>query len=105
MHVLLFSYTDVSDDNTTLSFSPAVEFEHISISQVVDGILVETRGEVGLLTHNVKIRGSVHEDWVEEVEACPDEFDTSKMQFKTFIDFDEVDSIWFIKLHIDCSGL
>ncbi|XP_071488092.1 fibrocystin-L-like [Diadema antillarum] len=75
--------TDVSNDNMTISFTPAAEYEHISISQVVDGVLLETRGEVGLLTHNVKIRGSVHEDWVEEVEACPDEFDTNQFATQT----------------------
>ncbi|XP_041477252.1 fibrocystin-L-like [Lytechinus variegatus] len=70
--------TGFSNDNMTIEFTPAVEFDHISVSQVIDGVLVETRGEVGLLTHNVKIRGSVHEEWVEEVEACPDEFDTKR---------------------------
>lgn len=75
---IYFSVPGFSNDNMTIEFTPAVEYEHISISQVIDGILVETRGEVGLLTHNVKIRGSVHEEWLEEVEACPDEFDTSK---------------------------
>ncbi|XP_054766411.2 fibrocystin-L-like [Lytechinus pictus] len=75
--------TGFSNDNMTIEFTPAVEFDHISVSQVIDGVLVETRGEVGLLTHNVKIRGSVHEEWVEEVEACPDEFDTNQFATQT----------------------
>lgn len=34
------------------------------------------RAEVGLLTHNVVVRGSVNHQWSETIEACPAGFDT-----------------------------
>ena len=47
--------------------------------QTIDGVTLETRAEVGLLTRNVVVRGSVQEEWVEEIEACLEEFDTSNV--------------------------
>ena len=70
--------SDVSADGTVLTFEPALVYEHLGISQTIEGVNLEMRAEVGLLTHNVKFRGSVHEEWTETIEACPEEFDTSK---------------------------
>ncbi len=62
----------------TLTFDPAVEYDHISVMQTIDGVVLETRAEVGLLTRNVVVRGSVQDEWTETIEACEEEFDTSK---------------------------
>lgn len=36
---------------------------------------VELRGEVGLLSHNVKFRGFDNPTWHVDIPACPDDFD------------------------------
>ncbi len=70
--------SDISSDGQTLTFEPPVQYDHISVVQTVDGVTLETKAEVGLLTRNVVVRGSVQEEWLEEIEACAEEFDTSK---------------------------
>ncbi|XP_071828580.1 fibrocystin-L-like isoform X3 [Apostichopus japonicus] len=75
--------TDISDDNTTLTFTPAVVYKHISLVQTIDGVTLETRAEVGMLTRNVKFRGSVHDEWTETIEACDAEFDTNQFATQT----------------------
>ena len=64
-----------------MTFDPPVQYSHKSIVQTIDGVTLETRAEVGLLTRNVVVRGSVQEEWVEEIEACLEEFDTSNVYF------------------------
>ncbi|XP_071793632.1 fibrocystin-L-like isoform X1 [Asterias amurensis] len=75
--------TDVSADGTVLTFEPALVYEHLGISQTIEGVNLEMRAEVGLLTHNVKFRGSVQEEWTETIEACPEEFDTNQFATQT----------------------
>ena len=74
----LLILSDISNDGMTLTFEPAVEYDHISVMQTIDGVVLETRAEVGLLTRNVVVRGSVQDEWTETIEACEEEFDTSK---------------------------
>ena len=74
----------VSNGNKTLQITPAIRYKHISIVQTFNGIhTVETRAEVGLLTRNVRVRGSVHAMWTETIEACPDEFRPGQFQTQT----------------------
>ena len=61
-----------------LTIDPPIKYKHISIVQDIEGVVLETRAEVGLLTHNVVVRGNVNEDWTEEIEACEQPFDTGK---------------------------
>ena len=66
----------VSPDQMTLTLAEALEFGHLGETQTFEGgITLETRAEVGLLTHNVVVRGSNLKDWNDEVEACPAGFD------------------------------
>ncbi|XP_072027284.1 LOW QUALITY PROTEIN: fibrocystin-L-like [Amphiura filiformis] len=75
--------TGVSADGMTLTFEPAVEYEHISVLQTIDGVTLETRAEVGLLTRNVVVRGSVHSEWTDTIEACEAEFNTNQFVTQT----------------------
>lgn len=76
--------TGVSNGNKTLQITPALRYKHISIVQTFDGIhRVETRAEVGLLTRNVRVRGSVHSEWTEKIEPCPEEFAPGQFQTQT----------------------
>ena len=40
------------------------------------GSALEARAEVGLLAHNVVVRGSDNDEWHDEIEECPEGFDT-----------------------------
>lgn len=76
--------TAVLNDNYTLQVSPPLKYKHISIVQTFDGFhVVETRAEVGLLTRNVRVRGSVHSQWTETIEACKKEFQPGQFQTQT----------------------
>ena len=68
-------------DGTTLTLDKALDHQHVSISQELGGRTVETRGEVGLLTRNVKVVGSQNKDFVTTIPACPRKFDSG--QFAT----------------------
>ncbi|XP_071944841.1 fibrocystin-L-like [Antedon mediterranea] len=65
---------DVSSDGLTLEVEPALKFEHISIEQILNGVFLSTKAEVGLLTHNVVVRGSVQDEWTKNIQACKDDF-------------------------------
>ena len=47
------------------------------------GYTLEMRAEVGLLSRNVKVIGSRDQQWSDEIEACPDGFDTGKALCRT----------------------
>ena len=73
----------VMEDGTVLIVDPALEYEHISVQQNIEGRMVDTSAEVGYLTRNVVVRGSVNEEFVSEVSACPEEFRTGQFQLQT----------------------
>ena len=77
--------TAVLNANKTLQVTPPLRYKHISIVQYFDGVQhrVETRAEVGLLTRNVRVRGSVHAMWNDKIEACPKEFAPGQFQTQT----------------------
>ena len=60
-------------------FSEGLDYAHlgetIDIGLGMDpGKALEARAEVGLLTHNVVVRGSDNKQWHDTIEACPDGF-------------------------------
>ena len=62
----------------TLTLDSALEASHLGVQETFDNTLVEMRGEVGLLTHNVVVRGNRDPAWTEFIEACPKGFNTGK---------------------------
>ena len=69
-----------------MGIEPALRFKHVSISQTIAGREIETRGEVGLLTRNVRIQGSEHDEWNGTITACPAEFDPDQFATQTCFD-------------------
>ena len=51
-------------------------FRHLVVDTTVQGHAIQMIGEVGLLSRNIKFRGNNNPLWHEEIEACPDGFDT-----------------------------
>ena len=70
-----FNITSVSNDGRTIGITPSVKYRHISLLQTIAGKQIETRAEVGLLTRNVVVEGSEHDEWSEKIPECPEDFD------------------------------
>ena len=64
----------VSADGTVVTLTTPLKFEHLSIMQTFGSHDIETRAEVGLLSRNIKIKGSVNEQFVTEIPACEKPF-------------------------------
>ena len=64
----------VSADGTMLTLTKPLKAQHLSISQTFGSHEVETRGEVGLLSRNIKIKGAVNQQFVTEIPACEKPF-------------------------------
>lgn len=75
--------TAISEDKMNLTLDSALEADHLGTEETFDGTLVEFRAEVGLLTHNVVVRGSRQQQWEDEIEACPAGFDTGTVKLLT----------------------
>ena len=70
----------ISSDKLTLTLTEALKHEHLGVSQTFsNGLKVDFRGEVGLLTRNVVVRGSRNIQFADKIEACPDGFNTGKL--------------------------
>ena len=65
-----------SSDNMTLTLTSALEATHVGVSESFDGKQLEFRAEVGLLTHNVVVRGDSNPQWEDEIQACEKGFNT-----------------------------
>lgn len=71
------NYIDaISADGRTITLRTPLKYLHISIEQTFGGKVVETRGEVALLTRNVLVRGTMNEQFVEVLPACEEEFNS-----------------------------
>ena len=64
----------ISEDGYTITLTEPLKYRHISIEQTFDDKVVETRGEVGLLTRNILIKGTINEQFTEVLPACDQEF-------------------------------
>jgi len=75
--------TGISNGGKTIAFKPALKYKHVAITQTIEGRIIETAAEIGLLSRNVVVRGSFHDEWDREIEACPKEFDPDQFQAQT----------------------
>lgn len=54
----------------------ALQYKHVAVTETFGSTSVELRGEVGLLSHNVKVRGSSDDQWSDKIPKCEEGFDT-----------------------------
>ncbi|XP_078395885.1 PKHD1 like 1, tandem duplicate 1 [Cetorhinus maximus] len=74
----------VSADGRTLTLTEPLSYRHLGVSYPLPGgIVFEARAEVGLLTRNIVVRGSNHLEWSDQIEPCPDGFDTGEFATQT----------------------
>ena len=68
----------VSSDGLTVTLTEALDYGHLGRTESIGSHKLEMRAEVGLLTHNVVVRGSINHQWEETIPACEAGFDTGK---------------------------
>ncbi|KAK3107032.1 hypothetical protein FSP39_005622 [Pinctada imbricata] len=73
----------IANDKKTITCEDALTYEHLGVSETFDGTTLDFRAEVGLLTHNVKVIGDDDKQWAENIEACPDGFDSGEFKTQT----------------------
>lgn len=74
----------VSADGLTLTLNQSLEYNHLGVTaDLGGGHTLEMRAEVGLLTHNVVVRGSINHQWDETIPACAAGFDTGQFATQT----------------------
>ena len=71
---LTIASIDAGSEGSILTLEETLEYEHISVQQTIAGRFIDTSAEVGYLTRNVVVRGNVNEEWVEQVDECPEDF-------------------------------
>ena len=63
----------------------ALQFKHLGETLTIEGSnQLEARAEVGLLSHNVVVRGSDNVQWHDVIEACPAGFDPGMEESRFF---------------------
>lgn len=77
--------TAISSDKRTITLADALEAKHWGEEETFDGTLVEFRAEVGLLTHNVVVRGNQDPQWEDEIKACEAGFNTGNITYTIFL--------------------
>ncbi|XP_053372863.1 fibrocystin-L-like [Mercenaria mercenaria] len=75
--------SSISSDKRTLTLDSALEATHWGTQETFDGTNVEFRAEIGLLTHNVVVRGNSDAQWEDKIEACEAGFDTGEFATQT----------------------
>ena len=73
----------VGSEGSIITLTEPLDYEHISVKQTIAGRFIDTSGEVGYLTRNVVIRGSVNEDWLDEAPSCPEVFRPGQFEVQT----------------------
>ncbi|MED6281140.1 Fibrocystin-L, partial [Characodon lateralis] len=74
----------VSANGKTLTLTKPLMYTHLGLSVTLpDGTVFEGRAEVGLLSRNIVVRGSQNLEWSDEIEACPDGFNTGEFATQT----------------------
>lgn len=69
----------VSGGGSTLTLDRALDYRHLGEEiPITGGRSLQARAEVGLLSHNILIRGNDNPQWHDKIEACAAGFDTGK---------------------------
>ncbi|KAK2836335.1 hypothetical protein Q7C36_014204 [Tachysurus vachellii] len=74
----------VSPDGRTLTLSNPLNYTHLGVAITLpDGTVFEARAEIGVLTRNIVVRGSINKEWSDIIPACPDGFNTGEFATQT----------------------
>ncbi|KAK3532561.1 hypothetical protein QTP86_024146, partial [Hemibagrus guttatus] len=74
----------VSSDGRTLTLNNPLKYTHLGVAITLpDGTVFEARAEIGVLTRNIVVRGSINKEWSDLIPACPDGFNTGEFATQT----------------------
>ncbi|MCJ8746157.1 hypothetical protein PDJAM_G00138700 [Pangasius djambal] len=74
----------VSPDGRTLTLTSPLNYTHLGMAITLpDGTVFEARAEIGVLTRNIVVRGSINSEWSDKIQACPDGFNTGEFATQT----------------------
>ncbi|KAG7317211.1 hypothetical protein KOW79_019509 [Hemibagrus wyckioides] len=74
----------VSSDGRTLTLNNPLNYTHLGVAITLpDGTVFEARAEIGVLTRNIVVRGSINKEWSDLIPACPDGFNTGEFATQT----------------------
>ena len=73
-----FTISAIDMNGRTIMLNEPVKYTHLSISQLFGNTTIETRAEVGRLTRNIKVLGSINEQFLEKIPACEKDFDSNQ---------------------------
>ena len=73
----------ITDDGKTITLDEKLKYKHLSMTIHEAGRDIELCGEVGLLSHNVKVQGNVNEGWNDEIAACDEGFNPGEFAIQT----------------------
>ncbi|XP_045208899.2 fibrocystin-L-like [Mercenaria mercenaria] len=62
--------TEISEDKRTVTLDSPLRAKHIGAEENFNTTLVQIRAEVGLLTHNIVVRGNNNSQWTGEANKC-----------------------------------
>ncbi|KAI5091821.1 fibrocystin-L precursor, partial [Silurus meridionalis] len=80
----VMTIASVSPDGQTLTLTSPLSYTHLGITVTLpDGTMFEARAEVGVLTRNIVVRGSINTEWNDKIQACPDGFNTGEFATQT----------------------
>ena len=70
----------MSQDGLTLTLELALEYQHLGETLTLEsGHTLQARAPVGLLSRNVRVKGSNDPDWNVKIEACEEGFNPGKL--------------------------
>ncbi|TSK31508.1 Fibrocystin-L [Bagarius yarrelli] len=76
--------TSVSSDGRILNLDRPLKYNHLGVATTLpDGTVFEARAEIGVLTRNIVVRGSINKEWSETIPGCPDGFNTGEFAIQT----------------------
>ncbi|CAF1212069.1 unnamed protein product [Rotaria sordida] len=74
---------NISSDGLTLTLDEPLTYTHLGVTLNLNATLIDIRGEVGLLSHNIIFQGSITDTWNETIPACPDGFNPDEFAVQT----------------------
>ena len=73
----------ISNDGRSITVTTPLQYTHISVTQTINGKVIETCAEVGYLTRNIVVRGNRNTEWDRNFTNCEDNFNPGQFEIQT----------------------
>ncbi len=79
----MFTIAKIDNNSNMIKLDRPVEHRHLGVTSEWGGKTLDMRGEVGLLSRNVRISGNMDSSWAQEIQACEIKEEDSMFQIQT----------------------